>query len=106
MLLRTQDAVILKQSVQHRERLSRRTGNGPGGEHAVLVGGVGIERDGALVITAVARIERGQHTPWRRQSIAGPADQWRGPDLWAKTTVRALPLLRCLSVFFEQASTA
>ena len=26
----------------------------------VLVGGVGIERDGALVITGVARIERGQ----------------------------------------------
>ena len=60
MLARAQDRVVLEQSVQHVERFARRTGDGAGAEHAVVVGGVGIKRDGPLVIAEVPRVERGQ----------------------------------------------
>ena len=60
VLAQAQNGVIFEQAVEHVEGFARAAGDDPRSEHAKLVRYVRINRQGALIVAKVARVEGGQ----------------------------------------------
>ncbi len=60
MLPNFQNRVVVKQTIKDIESLARATGNDLRAEDGILVGDVGVDADGLLVITVVSRVIRSQ----------------------------------------------
>jgi len=52
--------MVVQQPIQHIRRLAEGAGNHLGMKHAVLIGDMGVDRQGLIVIAEVARIERAE----------------------------------------------
>src|SRR3954453_320921 len=62
VLADSQEGVIVEDAVEDIARLARGTGNGAGGIDAVLVGGVGVQRECPFIVAEVAGIEGAEQT--------------------------------------------
>jgi hypothetical protein len=56
MLTNLEDGVVFKQAIEDIERLARAARNDLGAENRILVGDVGIDADGFLVIAVVSGV--------------------------------------------------
>lgn len=60
MFLGTQHGIIAEQTIQNMDGFTHGTGNHLGMENRVLISRMGIHRQGLIVVTEVARVERAQ----------------------------------------------